>query len=264
MPGEPRIMVISDDYGNIGPHDMDAVLDAQPAETIRRTTINALGVGGFNYDDDAMETRANRANGTFHYVGSDTLLEQFQTHAPNLLRRSPRDARVQVEFNARSVRKYRLIGYENRAVADEDFRDDSLDFGEPGFGLDVTALYEMRLQDDVQTGDPINLLTATVRWRDPYSNATRETGASIRLDQAATEICDASKYFRRTAAVAEIAEILQELPCADCTHGLSATSDLKAINIDDQAGLQMAELVELLDQIAPPDAPNSWRKRCRR
>ena len=167
MPGEPRIIYISDVSGNIGLHDMDAVLDAQPSETIRRTTISALGVGGFNYDDDAMETLANRANGTYHYVGSDTLLEQFQTHARNLLRKSPRDERVQIEFNARAVRKYRLIGYENRAVADQDFRDDSLDFGEPGFGRDVTALYEMRLQDDVQTGDPINLLTATVRWRDP-------------------------------------------------------------------------------------------------
>lgn len=149
---------------------------------------------------------------------------------------------MQVEFNARAVCKYRLIGYENRAVLDQDFRDDSLDFGEPGFGRDVTALYEMRLQDDVQTGDPISLLTATVRWRDPYSNATRETGASIRLDQAATEIYEASDHFRRTAAVAEIAEILRESPWADCTHGLSATSDLKAININDQAGSRWPNL----------------------
>ena len=78
MPGDVRVIYISDVSGNIGLHDMDAVLDAQPSETIRRTTISALGVGGFNYDDVAMETQVNRANGTYHYVGSDTLLEQFK------------------------------------------------------------------------------------------------------------------------------------------------------------------------------------------
>ena len=263
-PGRPRIIVISDGYGNIGPHDMDAVLQSLDTEVIRATTVTTLGVGGVNYDDVAMETLANRGNGTYHYIGgSEERLDAFAEEAPDLLRDSPRDARVQVEFNPRTVRKYRLIGYENREVADQDFRNDDLDFGEPGFARDVTALYEMRVSQEWQDNPDAPLLTAAARWRESHTDITRETATTLTAKMVADDFTATSEYFRRTAAAAEIAEILRRSPWAGCADGLGASSDLENARIEDR-GDAINELVRLMDAIHNKDHGANWRARCRR
>ena len=93
----------------------------------RDAVLSTIGVGFTgNYNDVMLEVLANRGNGTYHYVRDDEAISEFLAGpVSGIFTEVARDARIQVEFNPESVRKYRLIGYENRAVADKDFRDDS-------------------------------------------------------------------------------------------------------------------------------------------
>ena len=120
------------------------------------------------------------------------------------------DAKVQVEFNRDSVEAYRLLGYENRAIADEDFRDDRVDAGAIGAGHQVTALYEIvlsRRPDD-------RIATVGLRWTDPGSGRHHETAADVRLTRLAGAFEEMPARFRLQATVAAYAEVLRGSPWA--------------------------------------------------
>ena len=99
-------------------------------------------------------------------------------------------------------------------MADEDFRDDSLDFGEVGFARDVSALYELRLFDDVP-GDTM-MATARLRWRDPQNRQVIELSQEITAGETAEDLTATDPYFRQAAAVAKFAELLRESFWAQC------------------------------------------------
>ena len=220
-----RLVLISDGVANVGETGPEQILDVVDQRAQRQATLTAIGVGiSGNYNDVLMEALANRGNGTYHYVIDRAAAERYlEESAAGVFTETARDARIQVAFNPDAVRKYRLIGYENRAVADEDFEDDSLDFGEPGFARDVTALYELRLMDGASPADEI--ASARLRWRDPASGETTETSAAISLGDAARSLGETSPYFRRAAAVAEFAELLRMSFWAQC-GSMSDVSDL--------------------------------------
>ena len=157
-----------------------------------------------------------------------------------------RDARIQVEFNPEVVRKYRLIGYENRAVADEDFRDDSLDFGEVGFARDVSALYELRLFDDVATDAWI--AQARLRWLDPMTRDATELSQTIRVSDTANELSGTDPYFRQTAAAAEFAELLRKSFYAQCGDLGAVDNLLGTVESDLEENRTYRELRGLVDQ----------------
>jgi len=111
-----------------------------------------LGFGMGNYQDGKMEQLADKGNGNHAYI--DNLLEAKKvlvTQMSGTLYTVAKDVKVQVEFNPEKVHSYRLIGYENRALANEDFNNDKKDAGEIGMGHSVTALYEILLTSDNQT-----------------------------------------------------------------------------------------------------------------
>ena len=113
-------------------------------------TLSTVGVGMGNYNDVLMEQLANDGDGNYIYI--DNLTEAWKSFVDNLtstLQVIARDAKIQVSFNPDVVHSYRLIGYENRDVADRDFRNDSVDAGEVGAGHSVTALYELRLHERI-------------------------------------------------------------------------------------------------------------------
>ena len=105
------------------------------------------------------------------------------------------------------VRSYRLIGYENRDVADEDFRNDDLDAGEIGLGHSVTALYEIKFWEGASTTDPA--LVVYVRYENPDSGETLEINRSTHWAEFAGSFEEASLRFQLTAVVAEYAEVLR-------------------------------------------------------
>ena len=239
-----RLVLFSDGVGNVGQTGAEGILALIEARAKKDATLTAVGVGFTgNYNDVMLEVLANRGNGTYHYVqDSDAAGDFLEDHGESIFREVARDARIQVEFNPEAVRKYRLLGYENRAVSDEDFRDDTLDFGEIGFANDVTALYEIRLSEDVL--DSALLATARLRWMDVASNSVVETEATIDVGDLADEWSGMDVYLRRSVAVAEFAELMRKSFWAQCGLVSEVSDALEGVDtgdVDDQ------DLMRLLD-----------------
>ena len=204
-----RIITLSDGVANVGATGPDAIL-----ETIREgvddgITLSMIGFGMGNYNDSLMETLADEGNGNYFYV--DSLHEARRVFVHNLtgtLQVIGYDAKIQVDFNPEVTDRYRLIGYENRAIADEDFRDDTVDAGEVGAGHSVTALYELALEGEVD-GDDV-FATVYIRYEDAETREVVEVNRVITVGDIIENIDDAPASFRVHAAAAEFAELLRE------------------------------------------------------
>ena len=130
-----RVIVLSDGVGNVGNTSADSILREVRSQVDRGVTLTTVGFGMGNYNDVLMEQLANDGNGSYHYV--DDISEAQRIFVENLtgtLQTIAKDAKVQVDFNPEVVSRYRLLGYENRRVDDQDFRDDTVDAGEVGAG----------------------------------------------------------------------------------------------------------------------------------
>lgn len=206
-----RMVLFSDGVGNVGETGPDQILEVVDQAAQRQATLTTVGVGiSGNYNDVMMERLANRGNGTYHYIEDREAEDTFLVGpAEAVFHETARDARIQVEFDPQTVRKYRLLGYENRAKADESFRDDTQDFGEIGFRSDVTALYEVRPLGDAPQGA---MATARLRYRDLQLGEVVEREVAITWE----EVQEPDRYFRRQAAVAEWAELLGKSFYAQC------------------------------------------------
>ena len=201
-----RVMLLSDGGRNVGLTDVDSILGQIRSHVDRGVTLTTVGFGIGNYDDFWMERLANDGDGTYHYV--DSLTEARRVFVDNFvgtLQNIAKDAKVQVEFNPEVVRSYRLIGYENRDVADEDFRSDAVDAGEVGAGHSVTALYEVKLHD----GADGVLGTVFLRYEDPDTGEVTELRRDLLRNELAASFEDASPRFQLAAVVAEYAEVLR-------------------------------------------------------
>jgi Ca-activated chloride channel family protein len=142
--GNNRVILASDGDFNVGVTSRDELTRLIEEERKDGVYLTVLGLGMGNYHDDTMEVLADKGNGNYAYI--DSLLEAKKVLVKEMsgtLFALANDVKIQVEFNPARVGAYRLIGYENRALADEDFKDDSKDAGEVGVGHRVTALYEL-------------------------------------------------------------------------------------------------------------------------
>lgn len=204
-----RVIVLSDGVANVGNTGPDAILQTIRAGVEDGITLSMIGFGMGNYNDVLMERLANDGNGNYYYV--DTLREARRVFVHNLtstLRVIGYDAKVQVEFNPDVTDRYRLIGYENRAIADEDFRNDTVDAGEVGAGHSITALYELALQDNLECGGCV-VATVRIRYEDADTREVVEIEQSITTDDLLASIDDAPASFRLQAGAAEFAELLR-------------------------------------------------------
>jgi Ca-activated chloride channel family protein len=158
-----------------------------------------------------MEQLADKGDGNYAYV--DTLDEARRLFVDNLtstLQVIAKDAKVQVDFNKEVVGRYRLIGYENRAVADQDFRNDAVDAGEIGAGHHVTALYAVILNPGAQG----RLATVQLRWQDPQSLAVREINGNFNTWDLSPTFDSATPRYQLAVVVAQYAELLRLSPWA--------------------------------------------------
>ena len=247
---EVRIVLLSDGVANVGPSGPDSILDLIAGAALRGTQFTSIGVGTTgNYNDALLEALANRGNGTYHYLTSPEDAERYALNGvKSVFFPSPREARIQVEFNPEAVRKYRLLGYENRAAADEEFREDRLDFGEPGYHKDAAALYEIRLNPDA-TPDMI-LATATLRYRPAAAEAHREIQESIVVGEAENNPEEADPYLRLAAAAAQTAELLRRSYYAKCETWDHPTRTLDEIRERLPDIPQIGELQEAMNSYA--------------
>ena len=201
-----RVILCSDGVANVGQTGSDAILKEIRTYVKEGVTLTTVGFGMGNYNDILMEQLANDGNGSYAYV--DTLSEAKRIFVENLtgtLQVIAKDAKIQVEFNSETVSRFRLLGYENRRLAHEDFRDDTVDAGEVGAGHSVTALYEIKLHENANG----KLATVSIRHEDPDTGNVTEVKESISTDALKGSFEEATPTFQLSASVAEFAEILR-------------------------------------------------------
>jgi Ca-activated chloride channel family protein len=200
-----RVILCTDGVANNGITDPDALLRRIHAQSEKRVFLTALGFGMGNYNDALLQRLADEGDGEYAYIDDDVEAERFFLRdLSGVLETVAREAKAQVSFDASAVASYRLLGYEKRAVADEDFRNDAVDGGEVGAGHTVTALYELRLH-----GLADHLGSVTVRYVDPETHAPAEEEAAIRGAHFRDDFDFATPGFRVTVLAARFAEHLR-------------------------------------------------------
>ncbi len=223
--GNNRVILVSDGDFNVGLTSRSELQELIEEKRRSGVYLTVLGFGNGNYHDDTMEILADKGNGNYAYI--DSLLEAKKVlikERSGTLFALANDVKIQVEFNPSRVGAYRLIGYENRALADEDFRDDTKDAGEIGLGHNVTALYEVipagspdipRI-DELKYQRPAagkvtaksDLLTVKLRYKPIGSEQSTQIARSAKdsdrnLDQTSSD-------FRFAASVAGFAMLLKQ------------------------------------------------------
>ncbi len=205
-----RVILCSDGVANVGRTGPESILARIAAYADRGIELTTVGFGMGNYNDALMERLADTGDGRYAYV--DALPEARRIFAEELtgtLLTVARDARAQVDFNPETVARYRLLGYENRDIADERFRDPTVDAGEVGAGHTVTALYEVKLQPGVRRRSRALLATLSLRWRPAAGGAEQEIQRSLAFRDLAPSWEAATPALRLASLAAEFAEILR-------------------------------------------------------
>lgn len=194
-----RVVLLSDALANTGATDADAILE-RIGSARREYGITLFGVGvGSDYGDALMERLTNKGDGHTTYIADEEQARKvFVDQLPAHVELTARDAKAQVAFDPKTVEKFKLIGYEDRKVADDDFRNDSVDGGEIGPGHTVTALYAVRLRE----GASGHVATATVRWLDPKSRAAHEKTGSVETGEIDGKLWGGDSTRLQVAAVA--------------------------------------------------------------
>ena len=248
-----RVILCSDGVANVGETGPDAILREIRAYVKEGITLTTVGFGMGNFNDVLMEQLANKGNGFYAYV--DTLNEAKRIFVENLTRTLQiiaKDAKVQVEFNPEVVSRFRLLGYENRRLDHEDFRDDDADGGEIGSGHNVTALYEIKLHEDT-TGQ---MATVFIRHEDPDTHRVSEINEEIFTTELKGAFEDASAEFQLAATVAEFAEILRESYWARGGSLAAVSQSLKSIvpQIPNASVDELMNLVSRADRFKAQDS----------
>ncbi|MEP7379718.1 MAG: von Willebrand factor type A domain-containing protein, partial [Chloroflexota bacterium] len=191
-----RVVLASDGVANVGLTDADSMLSRIDHEVALGVDLVTVGVGMGDFNDTLLEQLADRGNGFYTYVNDRVEADKvFGDQLAGTLETVARDAKVQVEFRPEAVSRYRLLGYENRAIADQDFRDPYVDAGEVGAGHSVTALYEI---EPAWNSDGF-LGTVRLRWTDPATGSEVSAVADIDLNQLGSEFFNSGPSFRLAA-----------------------------------------------------------------
>ncbi|WP_405495627.1 von Willebrand factor type A domain-containing protein [Streptomyces sp. NBC_00096] len=244
-----RVVLLSDALANTGATSADAILKRiADARTEHGITLFGVGVGS-EYNDAFMEQLADKGDGHTTYV-SDTegARKVFCEDLPAQVQLRARDAKAQVSFDPQNVERFRLIGYDDRRVADDEFRDDTVDGGEVGSGHTVTALYAVRLRP----GAAGHLATATVRWLDPATRAPHEESGRMEAAALWGDVwTEAPPRLQVTAVAAYFASALRErdggwerVPGAVPLAGLAGHAERLAGRTEDPAVRQLALAVQ--------------------
>ncbi|MFJ1256733.1 von Willebrand factor type A domain-containing protein [Cupriavidus sp. CuC1] len=160
--GINRVLLATDGDFNVGITDFRQLKALVAEKRKSGVSLSTLGFGTGNYNDQLMEQLADAGDGAYSYIdnlmeGQKVLVEEFSSTLATVAR----DVKIQVEFNPATVKEYRLIGYENRALKREDFNNDQVDAGDIGAGHTVTALYELTLAGQPGLIDPLRYQPAS-------------------------------------------------------------------------------------------------------
>jgi Ca-activated chloride channel homolog len=223
--GNNRIILATDGDFNVGQSsnaEMERLIEKEREKGI---SISVLGFGMGNYKDDKMEIIADKGNGNYAYI--DNIQEAkkvFVNEFGGTLFTIAKDVKIQIEFNPVKVKKYRLVGYENRLLNEEDFDNDKIDAGEMGSGHTVTALYELVLNEEKDKGserlkyqtsnvndlakETNELVNIKLRYKEPDGLNSKLIETAVVDNSTSWE--ETSDNFRFSAAVAEFGMFLRD------------------------------------------------------
>lgn len=227
--GINRVILATDGDLNVGLSSVDELTELIEKERDSGVFLSVLGFGTGNYKDNRLEALADNGNGSYSYIDSIDEAEKVLVEELNAtLVTVAKDVKFQLEFNPANVRGYRLIGYENRALAPEDFNDDKKDAGEIGAGHTVTALYEIVPADssfnmggvpelkyqpaetEAETSEPVltdELLTVNIRYKEPDGDTSKLISHPVyNADYTDSPSAD----FNFAAAVTEFGMLLRD------------------------------------------------------
>ena len=219
--GNNRIILATDGDFNVGISSRDELQRLVEEKRNNGIYISVLGYGMGNYRDDMAETIANKGNGNYAYIDNFTEAKKVLVNEfGGTLYTVAKDVKLQLEFNPQYVKEYRLVGYENRALANEDFEDDKKDAGEIGAGHTVTALYELipvkgattdglRYQKQVKEGFANELAFLKIRYKDPVVKDAKSVEESTPIPFTLTDLAQTDDDYRFAAAVAEWGMLLR-------------------------------------------------------
>ena len=223
--GNNRVILATDGDFNVGLSGDDELVRLIEQKRQSGISLSVLGFGTGNTNDSMMEKLADKGNGNYAYIDSqEEALKSLGSQVAGTLFTIAKDVKIQVEFNPAKVAGYRLIGYENRLLANKDFNDDKKDAGEIGAGHSVTALYEIIPAGQAVENDGIELkyskvepsdssfsdelLTVKLRYKEPNETESRLLTQGL-LDRKNT-IENASENLRFAASVAEFGLIIRD------------------------------------------------------
>ena len=222
--GINRVILATDGDFNVGTVDFEMLKQLVEDRRGQGIGLTTLGFGTGNYNDHLMEQLADAGNGNYAYI--DTLGEARKALVDEMsstLMTIAKDVKIQVEFNPATVAEYRLIGYENRALAREDFSNDRVDAGEIGAGHSVTAIYEIALTGSAgqrlagsryqpeqrSAGNTHELVLVRVRYKQPDGETSRLIEQPVRKAELVRKLDRTSENYRFAAAVAGFGQILR-------------------------------------------------------
>lgn len=239
-----RVVVLSDGDANVGPHTHADLLKLIAGRVKEGVTLSTIGFGTGNYKDETMEQLANKGNGNNFYIDSAAAATKvFSEQLGATLEVVAKDAKLQVEFDPKLVARYRLVGYENRDVADHDFRNDQVDAGEIGAGHQVTALYEVELTPEgKQAMAPLG--GVRIRHKAPRGETATEAAFPM-VGGPAPSFANTSADFRFAFAAAAFADVLRG--GQDAEHwSLAQIRDVAKAAAGDSA--ERREMVSLIEK----------------
>ncbi|MGE3854947.1 MAG: von Willebrand factor type A domain-containing protein [Planctomycetota bacterium] len=210
--GINRVVLCTDGDFNVGLTG-DALVNEVAAQRDHGVGLSTFLFGRGNINDATVEQLANKGNGNHAYIDSPgEAVRAMGEKVVGMLQVIAQDVKIQVEFSNDAVKRYRLIGYENRDIADQDFRNDAVDAGELGAGHSVTALYEAELMPNAETDTDQPLATVRLRYKKPDSTSqdeATEMSVSLPMSRISGAFADASPSFQFATAVAWFAQLMK-------------------------------------------------------
>jgi Ca-activated chloride channel family protein len=240
--GNNRVILATDGDFNVGVSDTDGLTNLIEEKRKSGVYLTCIGVGTDNLQDGKIELLADKGNGNYYYL--DTIAEAkkvFETQLTGTLVAVADDVKVQIEFNPALVASYRQIGYENRALENKDFKDDTKDAGELGSGQSVTALYEIVPARGAGRGQ---LATIRLRYKDPGASASQELIAAA--NDEGRSAYDASPDTQFAAAVAEFGMLLRNSKHKGRASYADVAALARAMRGEDMEGFR-EELIRLVE-----------------
>ena len=262
--GNNRVILATDGDFNVGPsslEDLERIIEKKKESGIY---LSVLGFGKGNIKDNKMELLADKGNGNYAYIDSPREAKKVLVdEMSGTLLTIAKDVKIQLEFNPYAVASYRLIGYENRALQNEDFRDDTVDAGELGAGHRITAIYEVvpgRAPETGKENESLKYQTQGIkpeykneiteirlRYKEPEESESREIRKVVSFSNTPVKAVKYSEDFYFAAAVAEFGMILRN---SQYRGNASVESVLKLAEqgLGEDIGGYRAEFIDLVER----------------